>query len=67
MEPIFERQNISIATAVDIIHTDDDVNIYPVHVYVSGAIIFWGNYLNWTVQTVVSDNIFGKFLVKLIW
>ena len=62
---MFVRHNSSIAAADDIIHIDDEVNIYPV--YLSGAIIFWGNCLNWLEKTGVLDNIFGQFLVKLIW
>ena len=38
----------------------DDVNIYPV--YLSRAIITWGNCLNWLEQTIVSDHIFCQFL-----
>ena len=52
--------NISIATADDIIHIGDDVNIYPV--YLSLATIIWGNLLNWLEKTIVSDHIFVNFL-----
>ena len=38
---MFVIHNISIATDDDIIQFDDDVNIYPV--YLSRAIIIWGN------------------------
>ena len=51
--------NISIATDGDIIQFGDDVNIYPV--YLSWAIIIWGNYLNWLEKTIVSDYIFVNF------
>ena len=44
MEPMFVIHNISIATDDDIIQFGDDVKIYPV--YLSRAIIFWGNCLN---------------------
>ena len=40
MEPMFVIHNISIATDIDIIHNDDDVNIYPL--LSSRAIIIWG-------------------------
>ena len=52
--------NITIATDVDIIQLNDDVNIYPV--YLSKAIIFWVNCLNWLEKIIVSDNIFCQFL-----
>ena len=45
--------NISIATDDDAIQLCDDVNIYPV--YLSRAIIIWGNCLNWLEKTIVSD------------
>ena len=51
---------ISIATDDDIIQFDDDVIIYPV--YLSRAIIIWGNCLNWLEKTIVSDHIFVNFL-----
>ena len=43
--------NISIATDDDIIQLGDDVKIFPV--YLSRAIIIWGNYLNWLEKTIV--------------
>ena len=52
--------NISIATYDDIIQFGDDVNIYPI--YLSRAIIIWGNCLNWLEKTLVSDHIFVNFL-----
>ena len=52
---------ISIATADDIIHIGDEVNIYPV--YLSRATSIWGNFLNWLEKTIVSHNIFCQFLV----
>ena len=58
-------QNISIATDDDIIQFGDDVNIYPV--YLSRAIIFWGNCLNQLEKTIVSDHIFLSISCKLIW
>ena len=54
--------NISIATDDDIIQFGDDVNIYPV--YLSRAIIMWGNCFNWLEKTIVSDYIFCQFLVS---
>ena len=51
--------NISIATYDDIIQFGDDVNIYPI--YLSRAIIIWGNCLNWLEKTLVSDHIFVNF------
>ena len=62
MEPLFVIHNISIATDDDIIQFGDDVNIYPV--YLSKAIIMWGNCLNWLEKTIVSDYIFCQFLVS---
>ena len=50
--------NISIATYDDIIQFGDDINIYPV--YLSRAIIIWGNCLNW----LDSDHIFCQCLVS---
>ena len=44
MEPMFVIHNISIATDDDIIQFGDDVNIYTV--YLSRAVIIWGNCLN---------------------
>ena len=52
--------NISIATDDGIIHIGDGVNIY--HVYLSRAIIIWGNCLYRLEQTIVSDHIFCQFL-----
>ena len=52
--------NISIATDDDILQFGDDVNIYPV--YLSRAIIIWGNCLNWPEKTIVSNYIFVNFL-----
>ena len=54
--------NISIATDDDIIQFGNDVNIYTV--YLSTAIIIWGNCLNWLEKTIVSDNIFCQILVS---
>ena len=54
--------NISIATDDDIIQLSDDDNIYPV--YLSRAIIIWGNCLNWLEKTIVSDHSFCQFLVS---
>ena len=54
--------NISVATDDDIIQFGDDVNIYPV--YLSTAIIIWGNRLNWLERTIVSDLIFSQFLAS---
>ena len=51
--------NISIATYDDIINFGDYVNIYPV--YLSRAIIIWGNCLNWLEKPIVSDHIFVNF------
>ena len=55
--------NISIATDDDIIQFGNDVNIYTV--YLSRAIIIWGNCLNWLEKTIVSDHIFCQILVSL--
>ena len=55
-------RNISIATGDGIIQFGDDVNIYPV--YLSMAIIIWGNCLNWLEKTIVPDHIFCQFLVS---
>ena len=52
--------NISIATDDDIIKFGNDVNIYTV--YLSRAIISWGNCLNWLEKTIVLDHIFVKFV-----
>ena len=54
--------NISIATYDYIIQFGDDINIYPV--YLSRAIIIWGNCFNWLEKTIVSDHIFCQFLVS---
>ena len=54
--------SISIATGDDIIHFGDDVIIYPV--YLSRAIIIWGNCLYWLEKIIVSDHIFCQFLVS---
>ena len=62
MEPIIVIHNISIATDDDIIRFGDDVNIYPV--YLSRAIIIWGNCLNWQEKTIVSGYIFCQFLLS---
>ena len=50
---MFVIHNISIATDDDIIQFGDDVNIY--HVYLSSAIIIFGNCLNWLEKTIVPD------------
>ena len=53
--------NISIATDDDIIQFGNDVNIYTV--YLSRAIIFWGNCLNWPEKNPLFQTIFFvKFL-----
>ena len=52
--------NISIATDDDIIQFGDDIKIYPV--YLSRAIIIWGNGLSWLEKTIVSGYIFVNFL-----
>ena len=62
MEPMFVKHNISIATNDDIIQFGNDVNIYTV--YLSRAIIIWGNCLNWLEKTIVSDHIFCQILVS---
>ena len=62
MKPMFVIHNISIATDDDIIQFGNDVNIYTV--YLSRAIIIWGNYLNWLEKTIVSDHIFCQILVS---
>ena len=62
MEPMFMIHNISIATDDDIIQFGNDVNIYTV--YLSRAIIIWGNCLNWLDKTIVSDHIFCQILVS---
>ena len=54
--------NISIATDDEIIQFGNDVNIYAV--YLSRAIIIWGNCLNWLEKTIVSDHIFCQILVS---
>ena len=60
MEQLFVIHNISIATDNDIIQFGNDVNIYTV--YLSTAIIIWGNFLNWLEKTIFSDIFFVKFL-----
>ena len=62
MEPMFVIHNISIATDDDIIQFVNDVNKYTV--YLSRAIIIWGNCLNWLEKTIVSDHIFCQILVS---
>ena len=62
METVFVIHNISIATDDDIIQFGNDVNIYTV--YLSRAIIIWGNCLNWLEKTIVSDHIFCQILVS---
>ena len=57
--------NISIATNDDIIQFGDDVNIYSV--YLSRAIIVWGNCLIWLEQTIGSDHSFLAISCNLIW
>ena len=52
--------NISIATDDDIIQCGDDVNINPL--YLSRAIIIWGNSLNCLEKTIVSGHILVNFL-----
>ena len=64
MEPSFVIHNISIATNDDIIQFGDSVNIYSV--YLSRAIIIWGNCLNWLEKTIVSDY-FLSISCKLFW
>ena len=64
MEPMFVKHNISIAEYDDIIKFGDDVTIYPV--YLSRAIIIWGNCLNWLEKPIVSDHILS-ISFKLIW
>ena len=56
---MFEVHNISIATDDGIIHIGNDVNINPV--YLSRAIIIWGNYC-WLEKIIVSEHIFVNFL-----
>ena len=56
MAPMFLIHNISMATDDDIIKFVNDVNIY--NVYLSRAIIIWGNCLNWQEKTIVSNHIF---------
>ena len=59
-EQMFVIHNISIAEDDDIIPFGGDLNIY--HVYLSRAIIIWGNCLNWLGKTIVSNHIFVDFL-----
>ena len=54
--------NISIATDGDIIQFGDDVNMH--RVYLSRALIIWGNCLNWLEKTIASDHIFCQFVVS---
>ena len=54
--------DISIATDDDIIQFGNDINIYTV--YLSRAIVIWGNCLNWLEKTIVSDHIFCQILVS---
>ena len=54
--------NISIATDDDIIEFANDVNICTV--YLSRAIINWGNCLNRLEKTIFSDHIFCQILVS---
>ena len=56
--------NISIATDDDIIQFGNDVNIYTV--YLSKAIIIWGNCLNW-LKRPLFQTIFLSNSCKLIW
>ena len=58
------KHNISIATDDDIIQLDDDVNIYPV--YLSRAIVIWGNCLNWLEETIFRPLLLS-ISCKLIW
>ena len=61
MEPMFVIHNISKATDDDIIQLGDDVNIR--RVYLSRAIIVWGNCLNWLEKKTLFQTIFFvKFL-----
>ena len=46
----------------DSIQFGDYVNVYPV--YLSRAIIIWGNCLNWLEKAIVSDHMFCQFLVS---
>ena len=62
MEPMFAIHNISITTDDDIIQFGDDVNIYTV--YLSRAVIIWGNCLNWLGKAIVSYHIFCQILVS---
>ena len=56
--------NITTATDDDIIQFGDDTNIYPI--YLSRAVITWGNCLNWLEKTIVSDHILS-ISCTLIW
>ena len=64
MEPVFVIHNISIATDDDVIQFGDDVSIYPV--YLSRAIIIWGNCLNW-LERPLFQTLFFSTSCKLIW
>ena len=61
-EPMSVIHNISIATDDDVIQFGDDVNMYSVYLF--GAIIIWGNSLNWLEKTTVSEHNFCQFLVS---
>ena len=52
--------NISMPTDDDIIQFGNDVNIYTV--YLSRAIIIWGNCLNWLERPLFQIILFVKFL-----
>ena len=62
LEPKFVIHNISIATDDDSIQFGNVLNIYTV--YLSRAIIIWGNCLNWLEKTIISDHIFCQILVS---
>ena len=57
--------NISIATDYDIIQFGNEVNIYTV--YLSRAIIIWGNCLNWLEKDHCFRPYFLSNSCKLIW
>ena len=65
MEPMFVIHNISIATDDDIIQVGDDVNIYTV--YLSRAVIIWGNCLNWLEKKHCFRPYFLSNSCKLNW
>ena len=54
--------NISIVTDDDIIQFGNVISIYSV--YLSWAIIIWGNCLNLLENTIVSDHILCQILVS---